>query len=234
MIWPAVVMGFAGSLHCAGMCGPLALALPVTGANRVAFVAGRVLYNLGRIITYAGMGAVFGLVGRTFVFAGLQRGLSLAVGAVLLGWLVLRTNQRLSVRAGSLIPRLVAPLKAALAKQLRERSLTALFVVGLLNGLLPCGLVYLALAGAAGTGNATDGAVFMTVFGLGTAPMMLAIALFGKSLHAGFRQRFQRAVPALVATLAVFFILRGLSLGIPYISPDLSPEAIAAGRSCCH
>lgn len=232
MIWPALIMGFAGSLHCAGMCGPLALALPVTSTDRTSFVAGRILYNAGRILTYALLGAIFGLVGKTLVLAGLQRGLSIGVGIVLLGYLVVRSNRKLFMGAQTFLPRLIAPLRAALGKQLRERSLTALFAVGLLNGLLPCGLVYLALAGAAGTGNAADGAIFMTAFGAGTAPMMLALSLFGKALHAGLRMQFQRAIPALVTVLAVLFILRGMSLGIPYISPDL--DATAGGHSCCH
>lgn len=231
MIWPALVMGLAGSLHCAGMCGPLALALPSTGTNRAAYVTGRVLYNVGRTLTYAALGALFGLVGQTLVFAGLQRGLSITVGLILLGWILLRGR---GGAVQNLIPRLVVPLKAALAKQLRERSLTALFVFGLLNGLLPCGLVYLALAGAAATGAALDGAVYMAVFGLGTTPMMLSLTLFGRSLHAGLRQKFQRAVPALVAVMAFLFILRGLSLGIPYVSPDLSEAAVKSGHSCCH
>lgn len=232
MLWPALVMGFAGSLHCAGMCGPLALALPVTSTNRARFIAGRMLYNAGRILTYAALGTLFGLVGKTLVLAGLQRGLSIGVGIVLLGYLVVRSNRGFFAGAQSFIPRLIAPLRIALGKQLRERSLTALFVVGLLNGLLPCGLVCLALAGAAGTGSAAQGALFMIVFGAGTAPMMLALSLFGKTLHAGLRLQFQRAIPALVTVLAVLFILRGMSLGIPYISPDL--DAPATGHSCCH
>lgn len=233
MIWPALVMGLAGSLHCAGMCGPLALALPVGIANRAHFVAGRILYNAGRILTYAAMGAIFGLAGKTVVLVGLQRGLSIAVGVILLAWLVARSNRRIFAGAQEIIPRLIAPVKRALASRLRAQTLPALFVFGLLNGLLPCGLVYLALAGAAGTGAALDGAIFMLVFGAGTTPMMLGISLFGKMIHAGLRVKFQKAVPAMVGVLAVLFILRGLSLGIPYISPDLDTQ-VATGRSCCH
>lgn len=227
MIWPAFILGAAGSLHCVGMCGPLALALP-GNANRSRFITGRLLYNAGRVVTYAALGAIFGLIGETLVLAGLQRGLSIAAGVILLGWLILRLRPGLFTSAQIFIPRLIAPLKTALAKQLRERSFTALFAVGLLNGLLPCGLVYLALAAAAATGTAANGALSMIVFGSGTIPAMLAVSLFGQTLHAGIRAKFQRAVPVFVAALAVLFILRGLSLGIPYISPDL-----AVAHSCC-
>ena len=233
MIWPTLILGLAGSLHCVGMCGPLALALPV-GMSRASFLAGRLLYNAGRLVTYAVFGAGFGLIGKTYVLAGLQRGLSIAVGVVLLGWLYARTRPGQFVFAQRIIPQLIAPLKMALAKQLRARALPSLFAVGLLNGLLPCGLVYLALAAAAATGTATDGALAMLVFGAGTVPAMLAVSLCGQPLHAGLRLRFQRAVPVLVAVLAVLFILRGLSLGIPYVSPDLSPPALASGQPCCH
>ena len=233
MIWPAFILGLAGSLHCAGMCGPLAMALPSNDV-RIRFVAGRVLNNVGRAVTYAALGLVFGLAGRSVVLAGFQRGLSIAVGVVLLGWLVVRANRRQFPAAESFLPQLIAPLKSVLGNQLRRRSLAALFAVGLLNGLLPCGLVYLALAGAAGTGHATGGALFMLVFAAGTLPMMLAISMFGHVLQAGLRLKFQRAIPVLVAIIAVLFILRGLSLGIPYLSPDMSADAIASGHSCCH
>ena len=161
------------------------------------------------------------------------RDLSIAVGIVLLASLVARTNPKLFSATATLIPRLIAPVKSALARRIRAQTPPAQFVFGLLNGLLPCGLVYLALAAAAGTGGASGGALFMLIFGLGTAPMMLAISLLGKKLHTGIRTKFQRAIPALVGALAILFILRGLSLGIPYVSPDMSEHALASGKSCC-
>lgn len=232
MLWPALVMGLAGSLHCAGMCGPLALALPPDPANRARFVTGRIVYNIGRTLTYATMGAVFGAVGQTLVFAGWQRVVSIAVGAILLTYVLLRGRHFASSSAW--IAGLIAPVKRALAARLQARSVPALFSFGLLNGLLPCGLVYLALAGAAATGHAVGGALFMAIFGVGTIPMMLGLTLFGGAIPTTWRMRFQRAIPAMVAVLGVLFVLRGLSLGIPYISPDLSAEAIESGHSCCH
>lgn len=230
--YAAIIMGLAGSLHCAGMCGPLALALPSGNSSALRFVIGRIFYNLGRVITYAAMGVVFGLIGKSLVLAGWQQGLSIAAGVVLLCYVLLPL---LGMRTGGAgpMPRMIAPLKAALGRLLGARTPAALLAFGLLNGLLPCGLVYGALAGAAATGTPADGALFMVVFGAGTVPMMLALSLFGKLIHVGLRVRFQRAVPVMLTVMGLLFILRGMSLGIPYVSPDLSPTAKSTG-CCCH
>ena len=232
-IGAGLLMGLLGSLHCLGMCGPLALALPAAPGSRARFVAGRILYNLGRTATYALLGVAFGLFGRVFALAGWQRGLSIAAGVLmLLAAIGYRTAAGAAVAGG--FARALGGLKRALSALLQRRTAGALLLIGLLNGLLPCGLVYAALAGAAATGGPLGGALFMAAFGLGTIPAMLAVSLAGRLITAPWRARFQRAVPVAMAVLAVLFIVRGLSLGIPYLSPDLSPEAVAGGRSCCH
>src|ERR1035441_277600 len=83
-LWTAFLLGLVGSLHCAGMCGPLALALPAAGNTTAGYLLGRVAYNTGRIITYCLLGIVFGLAGWTFLLAGLQRWTSIALGAAAL------------------------------------------------------------------------------------------------------------------------------------------------------
>ena len=182
--WTAFLLGLVGSLHCAGMCGPLALALPAAGNTMPGYVLGRVAYNTGRIVTYCLLGIVFGLAGWTFLLAGL----------------------------------------------LRRRFFAALAVLGLLNGLLPCGLVYVACAGAAATGGTMAGASYMTAFGIGTVPMMLAISLSGKLVPPSLRLKLVKTIPVCVFLLATLLIMRGMSLGIPYVSPDMS----GSGASCCH
>jgi hypothetical protein len=124
--------------------------------------------------------------------------------------------------------RLVSRLKGAMAGLLRTRSLGALGILGALTGLLPCGLVYVACVGATATGGLLRGVEYMAAFGVGTVPMMLALGLSGKLIHASVRTKLVRLVPVSVCVLAALLILRGLSLGIPYVSPDLS----AAGASC--
>lgn len=230
----AVMLGLAGSLHCVGMCGPLALVLPRREGSRGAFVAGRLLYNLGRALTYSAMGAVFGLFGQSLLLAGWQNGLSLAVGILILIYLATRCLGAGRWSLESALLRFVAPVQRRLAARLVRPGAGSLFVIGLLNGLLPCGLVYVALAAAAATGSAVEGLLFMLVFGLGTAPLMLAVSLAGPSLHASLRGRMQSLVPVALCTLAALFILRGLSLGIPYLSPDL-PAQVEHGAppACC-
>ncbi|MBI5386836.1 MAG: sulfite exporter TauE/SafE family protein [Verrucomicrobia bacterium] len=223
-LWTAFLLGLCGSLHCAGMCGPLALALPTAGGGSTRFVAGRVAYNLGRIVTYCALGLVFGLAGKTLLLVGVQRWLSLALGVALLVGLV--ASRKLETWLP--ITRLVERLKLGMATLLRRRSFAALAVLGLLNGLLPCGLVYVACAGATVAGGISDGAMYMAAFGAGTTPMMLAIGLSGKLVPLSLRLRLRQAVPVSIFLVAALLILRGLSLGIPYVSPDLATGA------CCH
>ena len=110
-------------------------------------------------------------------------------------------------------------LKKALGQLFAVRSFSSLFFIGLLNGLLPCGLVYMAIAGAIGTGEVVLGSLYMIMFGLGTIPMLLSIAIAGNLLNAALRQKINRLIPVLVVVVGIFFVLRGLSLGIPYLSP---------------
>ena len=225
-LWTAFLLGLIGSLHCAGMCGPLALALPPAGATAPAYVLGRVAYNAGRIITYCLLGLVVGLAGRTLLLAGLQRWTSIALGVALL--LGLFASRKLALSRP--VTAAVNQLKSRMSGLLRRRSLAGLAVLGLLNGLLPCGLVYVACAGAAAPGGILAGAGYMTAFGVGTVPMMLAISLSGKLVPTSLRLKLVKTIPVCVFLLATLLILRGLSLGIPYISPDLS----STGASCCH
>ena len=222
----AFAFGLVGSLHCAAMCGPLMLALPVPAGGPARFMAGRVIYQLGRMATYCLLGVLAGLVGRSSSLAGLQCSLSISLGvAILVGFFL---SKKISVSAP--VVRLVARLKVAMSAQLHRRGVRSLALLGLLNGLLPCGLVYLALAGAASRGNFTAGVFYMAAFGLGTLPTMLGISLSGKLFPLPLRLKLRGAIPVGVCLLAGLLILRGLSLGIPYLSPDL---AAGARPSCC-
>lgn len=223
-LWTAFLLGLVGSAHCAGMCGPLALALPATGSNRGTFLAGRLLYNVGRIVTYTLLGAVFGLLGEGFALAGLQRWVSLLGGLVILLGLIASSR----FAPGLPILRVVGWLRSKLGRLLKERSFTANFAFGLLNGLLPCGLVYVAALGAAALGDWLLGLAFMAAFGLGTVPMLLALGLAGPRLQWLLRGKVERLVPATMALAAVLLLLRGMGLGIPYLSPDL-----ASGHAQC-
>ena len=227
-LFTAFMLGFAGSLHCAGMCGPLVLAMPAIGRTRVMQITGRLIYNVGRVTTYGLLGIVFGLLGQMLSMVGVQRWVSIAAGVLILlglfAWPLRNTS--------ALIIRPVARLKSALGGLLQHRTMRAQFVFGGLNGLLPCGLVYVACAAAATTSGILSGLEYMLVFGLGTVPMMLGIGLAGRFLHARLQGRAQRLIPVALAIMGMLLILRGMSLGIPYLSPDLSGGA--GGDSCCH
>ncbi len=219
------MLGLAGSLHCAGMCGPLALALPHPGGGASGFVASRLAYNAGRISTYALLGLLFGLLGKSLALVGIQRWLSLGAGILILLGLLFSTR----LGAGTPVVRAVRWLKSGFGRLLQRRTLGALGLLGLLNGLLPCGLVYAACAGAAATGGLLPAVEYMTLFGLGTLPLMLGIGLSGRALPVSFRFRLQQLVPVSLVVVALLLILRGMALGIPYVSPNLS----AADPACC-
>lgn len=224
-LYAALVLGLVGGLHCAGMCGPLALALPGRDRSGAAYVLGRLAYNLGRVVTYCGLGLIFGVVGKSFWMAGVQRWTSITLGLLLIFGLFLSRKLALSKPVVLLVQR----LKLAMGGLLRRRSLVALGLLGLLNGLLPCGLVYVACAGAAATGGVVSGLEYMAVFGLGTVPVMFVISVSGKLMPTALRIRLVRVVPLSIILLAILLILRGMSLGIPYVSPDLSSQDPA----CC-
>lgn len=227
-LWTAFLLGFVGSAHCAGMCGPLALALPHWGRGQGSFLVGRLLYNFGRIITYAGMGAIFGLLGQGVAMAGLQRWVSLTLGVVILAGVVVAPQfaNRVPVTRG------VNWLKAALGTMLQRRALPAMFGIGLLNGLLPCGLVYVACAAATATGDVLAGMQYMLAFGLGTVPLLLAISLLGTKLQFALRFKVQRLIPASLILVGMLLLLRGMALGIPYVSPKLPTQP--NGAVTCH
>lgn len=225
-LWTAFMLGLVGSLHCAGMCGPLALALPVAGKTRSDFVLGRLLYNFGRVLTYCSIGAVFGLVGQSFALAGFQKWVSLVAGVAILVGLVASTR----VGLGLPITKSVMWLKNSVGKLLQQRTFGSLFLLGTLNGLLPCGLVYVAAAAAAATGSLHMGVFSMLAFGLGTLPVMLGLGLAGRKLQGFFSFRLQNLVPISLTVLGVLLVLRGMELGIPYISPVLTNS----GCPHCH
>lgn len=222
----AFALGLLGSLHCAAMCGPLMLALPVPPGGPARFILGRTVYQLGRIATYSLLGVVAGLMGKSILFIGLQRWLSIALGVGILGGFLLSKKVSLSAP----VVRVVTRLKAAMSVQLQRRSFRALVLLGMLNGLLPCGLVYVAMAGAVSRGTIPGGVMYMAAFGLGTLPTMLGISLSGKLFPMTLRMRLRRAIPVGVCVLAGLLILRGMALGIPYVSPDLAAGGCCVGR----
>lgn len=234
-MWPLITTGFGlgllSSFHCIGMCGPLALALPVHYLPKARQLWAIVLYNLGRVTTYSLMGLVFGLAGRTIFLAGFQRGLTITLGVVML-LITARyffTTSSIQLKAAG---NFYSFVQRNFSRFLQPKRMTGFIVTGMLNGLLPCGMVYMAIAGAVSTSLVSNGAWFMFFFGLGTCPAMLALGLFGFRIGFTVRQQIKTAMPYIVGIMGLLFILRGMQLGIPFVSPVLpgAPGTIVA----CH
>ena len=223
-------IGFLGSFHCIGMCGPIALALPVHRFSGVQKYGGILLYNLGRAVTYSLLGFAFGLVGSQFRLWGLQQVISIGAGVMILLFILSRFS------FASRIPgmnRLNLWVQQGLGKLLSNaKNPASLFPVGLLNGLLPCGLVYVAIAAALATMSSLNAMLLMFSFGIGTIPVMAGLMMFGHLISINIRQKINRSVPYFVGLMAVMLILRGMNLGIPYLSPKLEKESTEV--SCYH
>jgi len=218
IIFTGLLLGLMGSFHCVGMCGPIALALPLRGNSFLEKAFGGILYNLGRTVTYGLMGAVFGLLGQGLEMMGFQRWISVIMGSVMiLSVLFPALFKNMGFESG--IFSFVGSLKKKLQKLFAVKSYGGLFSIGVLNGLLPCGLVYMAIAGALGTGDITFSTLFMVLFGLGTLPILLVISLAGNVITTKARTKLTKIVPFVIVFVGIIFVLRGLSLGIPFLSP---------------
>lgn len=223
MKWTALLLGLGGGLHCAGMCGPLVLGLP--GPSTPGAARRRVIYQAGRLATYLLLGASAGALGHSLALFGVERWVSLGAGLAIaagIAWGRFSGGGRWwSLR--------LARLRQLLLPRLNPGSAVAFATYGALNGLLPCGLVYVACAAAAATGGLWSGANYMLWFGLGTVPILLGISLSHRAMPASLRFRLRSLSPLSVALVAGMLILRGLALGIPYLSP-----ALEAGGACPH
>lgn len=233
LIITALSLGFLGSFHCAGMCGPIALALPVHHRSAAGKATGILIYNLGRASTYAVLGALFGLLGNGFAMAGFQQGFSITIGVLMLIFALIPEHIAAKITGVKHLFRGFTKLKQLLGHLFQQRSNKALLFTGLLNGLLPCGLVYLGIAGAAATGDALQGALFMAAFGMGTFPLMIGVSAFSQLITIPIRNKIRQAMPVVVMVMGLMLILRGLNLGIPYISPEITHTEQGTEASCC-
>jgi uncharacterized protein len=211
-LFSAFLVGFLGSFHCIGMCGPIALSLPVNKASVTSIIGGRVLYNSGRIMTYALLGLVFGLIGHTISLAGFQKGLSIAAGISILLIAFVSYGPSKIPSMNIAFVKFTSAIKRAFRRLFGLKSKITLFLIGAVNGLLPCGFVYLALAGASATGGFLSGMNYMLLFGAGTVPVMITLSLAGNFFGLKFNRLVRRASPFIAAGLAVFLIVRGINM----------------------
>ncbi|MDP8208545.1 MAG: sulfite exporter TauE/SafE family protein [Candidatus Electryonea clarkiae] len=237
-IWAGLVIGLAGSFHCIGMCGPIVLAMSSKNESPLKFLTNRVIYNSGRIISYSILGIVSGLLGAGVRMAGMQRWLSIVLGVVIILAVLLPTKYVSRLFPGNLWDRFSIKMKSLWGRLLGKRSSSSMLLIGFLNGFLPCGLVYIAMASAAAAPTMFESIMTMVLFGLGTFPVMLATAYLGNFISLKIRNTIQKLIPAGAILLATLLIVRGLSLGIPYVSPKFSVDSHDGKETvnvdCCH
>lgn len=214
------------------MCGPIAFSLGINTENKFGFTTKNLTYQFGRVVTYTTLGAILGLIGFGVSFAGMQQPLSIAVGILMILMAFLPKNLSNSNLGYKPFANLMLKLKHALGKLIRKRNYSSLFFTGLLNGLLPCGAVYAALTASVAMGSVVGGATFMFFFGLGTIPLMYAAVIMGNVITLQTRQKILKFLPFLMIVLGILFILRGLDLGIPFISPKTENLQIGVEEVC--
>ena len=232
MLYSAFIFGLISSLHCIGMCGPIAMMLPVDRSNPAKKVVQIMLYQMGRLSAYATLGLVFGILGKGFYMAGIQQSISIMVGIFMITIAVVPERIFMKYNFSKPVYKVISNVKSSLGNQFKRKSPDALFTIGLLNGFLPCGLVYAALFGAIAMQNVTLSVTYMLLYGLGTIPMMSAVVYISNILSTPIRSKMQKMIPIVTVVIGTLFILRGLGLDIAYISPSNLSLFVQANANC--
>jgi len=231
IIISAFMMGFVGSVHCVGMCGPLAISMPFSLFSAVNKWVAIILYNLGRVIAYSIIGIFVGILGRGVNWFGLTQILSLTLGALVVISVVSPTILKV---IGIRLPQWINKNQVnALQFLIKKKSVGWMFLVGVFNGFLPCGLVYMALAAALSANTILGSITFMAFFGLGTIPTMITVIIAGQYLSLTWRMGLRKLVPIVTFIVGTLLILRGLNLNIPYVSPYLHQNLTGVNSVDC-
>jgi len=212
LLGAAFLVGFLGSLHCVGMCGGLVTTLAMS--QKRTWWTGLISYQMGRILTYTFLGLLAGMMGMVITqvtwFADVQRGLTLFAGSLMIlfgltlaGWI-----PDPLVKIMSQLSRLVG-LSKWIYTATNSRMPMSWFMVGLFNGLLPCGLVYAGLALSLTSGSIGLSAAMMLAFGLGTAPAMMFVPVVLKSASPKARGWVLKIAAILLILMGAFTMIRG-------------------------
>ncbi len=215
------------------MCGPIAFILPVDRSNKSKMLWQTFLYHFGRLLTYSLIGMLFGLIGKGLFLAGFQQRLSIFIGVLMILSILIPTSILNKFSLTKPLYKIIGKVKSKLGLFLKKTSNKAIFSIGFFNGFLPCGLVYMAVFGSIATGNIFTAAGYMFIFGLGTIPMMTGAIFLGNFINVKIRNKIQKAIPIFVIIIGLLFILRGLGLGIPYISPPDSKLNLSNNPQAC-
>jgi sulfite exporter TauE/SafE len=213
------LLGLVSNLHCIGMCGPIAMALPLNRANKLTIAGGITAYTIGRSFGYALLGLIVGFIGLSANLLGVLQWLSIAAGIfiIIYAW----TGYVSGKTGNNFINKLLMRSMGQLMKRNKNRNTLKLLGIGFLNAFLPCGMVYVALLGAMNTGSINYSLIYMLAFGIGTLPGFIFLgALKDYFNHLTFFSK-KTVLASLISLVGVFMILRGMNLGIPYISPKV-------------
>lgn len=232
MLWSAIILGLLGSFHCIGMCGPIAFLLPVDRSNPLRKTIQIFLYHFGRILAYSSIGLIFGLIGKSASIFGMQQQLSIVIGILMILFVLLPKKFISNYNFSKPMFRVVSKIKTALGKELKKKTPDTFLTIGFLNGFLPCGLVYVAIFASVALGNVWESSLYMALFGVGTIPLMTAAIYLGSIITGSVKSKIRRAIPVFVVIFGCLFILRGMGLGIPYISPKQMVETVDSNYQC--
>ncbi|NAS31498.1 sulfite exporter TauE/SafE family protein [Flavobacteriaceae bacterium R38] len=232
MLLSAFILGLLGSFHCIGMCGPIAFMLPVDRTNTYKKFSQITIYHLGRVMAYAVIGLLFGLLGKSLNFFGVQQQLSIVIGVFMILIVLVPSSITNKYSATKPLFKIITKIKSKLGKELKKKTPDTFITIGFLNGFLPCGLVYMAVLGAIAMGNSWMGSFYMILFGLGTIPLMTTAIYLGRFFNGKARQYIKKAIPLFVIFIGVLFIVRGLGLGIPYLSPKPIVDLVSSNIEC--
>lgn len=219
MIATAFMLGLLGSFHCIGMCGPIAFLLPLNRENKWIQFGQIFIYHSARILTYALLGLIFGSIGKSLNLFGLQQQISISVGVLMIVTMIIPHKFWSKYRVSRPGYKVFSTVQSTLSNQLRKRTPATYLAIGFLNGILPCGLVYMAAFAAIATGEVLKGGLYMVAFGGGTIPLMTISVYLGNFLSHTIKTRIRKVVPFFIVLIGFLFILRGLGMGIPYVSP---------------
>lgn len=232
MLYSAFILGILGSFHCVGMCGPIAFMLPVSRESNLLKFFQIFLYHFGRLLSYSIIGLAFGLLGKSLDLFGMQQQLSIGIGVLMILVIFLPSRKLGKYNLSRPIYNFVGRLKSSLGSALKKRTPDTFFTIGFLNGFLPCGLVYMAVFGAIASAEVISGSFYMLLFGLGTIPLMTTAVYFSSLLGGRLRNKVRHLIPVFVVLIGLLFIVRGMGLDIPYLSP--APATVVDAAASCH
>jgi sulfite exporter TauE/SafE len=232
MLYTAFIFGLISSFHCVGMCGPIAMMLPMDRSNTTKKAVQICTYHLGRLTAYASIGFVFGLLGKGFFMAGFQQKLSLFIGVSIIVLALVPEKKIAQYNLSKPIFKLISKIKTSLGSQFKNKTYKSIFTIGLLNGFLPCGMVYVALFGAIAMQSVGFGILYMILFGLGTVPLMSCVVYLNSFLTVSTRNKIQKVIPYVAVAIGLLFVLRGLGLGISYVSPSNMSLFVQQNPNC--